>query len=327
MRAWAATLLAVLVASGIIGALIAPESPNTGFKDAASVLAFVSLAAVAIERSIEGVFAAMSGRFGEWWPLSIVRAEFDTFEASTNHVLGPVTQETLAQLATAKQVAQAAGVDVTSVQQLIDGVAREQARLSLQLDDIQKKLPPGSARLVRLGEINTAMATTLHDAHQLSATATTGAQDALREASDLAERASLIIASFGDNPARRIASLLMGASIGMVIAAAIGLNLFAVTLAPPAGTTDIVGLLAGKVGIVLTGIVIGLGSSPTHEVVKSLQAYKEARAGSVAVPTMTTGSAASPQVIDEAAVPGGFGASASAGTTAVYRVSNVRRSS
>jgi hypothetical protein len=327
MRAWAATLLAVLVACGLIGAFIAPEVPNTGFKDAASVLAFVSLAAVAIERSIEGGFSAMSGRFGEWWPLRAVRAEFDTFEASTNRVLGPVTKDTLDQLAAAKQVALAAGADVASIQGLIDGVTREQARLAQQLDDVQKKLPPGSARLARLGEINTAMATTLHDAHQLSAQATTGAQAALREASDLAERASLIISSFGDNPARRMAALLLGASLGMLIAAGIGLNLFAATLAPPAGAADLAGLLAGKVGVVLTGIVIGLGSAPTHEVVKSLQAYKEARSGSVAVPTMTTGSSPSPQVVDEAAIPGGFGASASSGTTAVYRVSNVRRSS
>ena len=327
MRAWAASLLAVVVVSGIIGAAIAPSTPNTGFRDAASVLAFVSLAAVAIERVIEGFFSAISGRFGEWWPLRAVRAEFDTFEASTNAVLGPVTKDTLDELATAKQLAQAAGGDVTSIQQLIDGVAAEQARLSRQLEDVQTKLPPGSARLVRLGEINTAMATTLHDAHQLSAQATTGAQAALRDASDLAERASLIIASFSDNPARRVASLLLGASLGMVIAAAIGLNLFSATLAPPPGATDIVGLLAGKAGIVLTGIVIGLGSSPTHEVVKSLQAYKEARAGSLGVSTMTTGSAATPAVIDEAAIPGGFGASSAAGTTAVYQVRKVRRSS
>jgi len=327
MRAWAIVLLAVLVASGLIGAVVAPATANTGFRDAASVLAFVSLAAVAIERAIEGLFAAMSGRLGEWWPLRIVRAEFDTFEASTNRMLGPITTDTLAQLATAKQVAQAAGQDVTAIQQRIDGVPREQARLSSQLDDVQTKLPPGAARLVRLGEINTAMATTLHDAQQVSVQATTGAQDALREASDLAERASLIIASFADNPARRVASLLLGISIGMLVAAAVGLNLFSATLAPPAGATDISGLLAGKAGIVLTGIVIGLGSSPTHEVVKSLQAYKEARAGSVEVPTMTTSAAVAPQVIDEAAIPGGPGAAVGAGTTAVYRVSNVRRSS
>lgn len=327
MRAWAASLLAVLVVSGLIGAVVAPPTPNAGFKDAASVLAFVSLAAIAIERSIEGCFSLMAGRFGEWWPLRAVRAEFDIFEKATNDVLGPVTRDTLAQLTAAKDLAAAAGEDVTMIGRLIDGVAGEQERLGRQLDDVLRKLPPGSARLARLGEIHTAMSTTLHDAHQLSIGATSGAQSALRDASDLAERASLIIASFGDNPARRVASLLLGASLGMLVAAGIGLNLFSATLAPPAGATDIAGLLGGKVGIVLTGIVIGLGSSPTHEVVKSLQAYKDSRAGSLAVPTMTTGSAAAPQVIDEAAVPGGFGASSAAGTVAVYRSRNVRRSS
>jgi hypothetical protein len=327
MRRWAVSLVVVLVFCALFAVLIAPARPNAGFKDAASVLALISLSAVAIERGIEAFFSAMSGRLGEWWPLRAVRAEFDTFETSTNAVLGDVARMTLDELAAARDLADQTADKVAALQGLIDGIEGERARLHQQLDDVTRKLPPGSARLARLGEIGSSMATTLHDAHGRSMEYTTEGGKALRAASDAAERASLIIASFTDNPARRVASLILGASLGMVLAGALGLNLFVATLAAPDGTTDIVGLLAGKLGFLVTGVVIGLGSSPTHEVVKSLQAYKDARSGAVQVPTLTTGAATSPQVIDEAAGPRGFGASADGGSVAIYRVRGVRRSS
>ncbi|HYO44279.1 MAG TPA: hypothetical protein VES19_13870 [Candidatus Limnocylindrales bacterium] len=327
MRAWAVFLVLFIAACAAAAARIAPDTSNAGFKDAASVLAFVSLTAIAIERLIEGAFSVVSGRLGEWWPLRAVRGEFNAFEAATNDVLGPVTGQTIEQLSAARDLMVAAGQDVTAIQQTMDGVVAQHARLSAQLEDVRSKLPPGSARLGRLGEINAAMATTLHDAHVVGTAATGGAREALRQASEVAERASLIIATFTDNPARRVASLFLGAGLGMVVAAAVGLNLFAATLEPPAGAIDMAGLLAGKIGIVLTGVLIGLGSSPTHEVVKSLQAYKVSRTGSVGVATVSTGAGAGGgAVIDEAAIPG-LAFAPAAGSGAVIRVHSVRRSS
>ena len=81
-------LLVFFAACAAVAWFVAPANANLGFKDSAGVLAFISLAAVAIERCIEGFFGLMAGRFGEWWPLKAVKLEFDTFEARTNDDAG-----------------------------------------------------------------------------------------------------------------------------------------------------------------------------------------------------------------------------------------------
>jgi hypothetical protein len=84
----------------------------------------------------------------------------------------------------------------------------------------------------------------------------------------------------------------------MLVAGFVGLNLFVATLAGPNGQSpDFPTVLAGWLGVVLTGIVIGLGSDPTHEVVKSLQTYKDSRNGGVGVMTVASGSAGAGQVV------------------------------
>jgi hypothetical protein len=180
-----------------------------------------------------------------------------------------------------------------------------------------------------VGEINTAMTTFLHDIHTQSLTYTAGAQGLLATTGEAADRASAIIASFQDNPARRLAALILGASIGVLVAAGVGLNVFAATLVGPDGsTTDLPRLVAGTFGVLLTGVLIGLGSAPTHEVVKSLQTYKDSRTAPSSVTTMVTdmaGFAATgvdPAGGDEAV----FGQGATA-PTAVLRARNVRRTS
>ena len=126
-------LLVVFAACAVIAWFVAPANANQSFKDSAAVLAFISLAAVAIERSIEGFFTLMAGRFGEWWPLKAVKLEFDTFEAKTNETLGPVVRQTIDELTAAKALAGQSRDEVTRIQGLIDQVDAEQRRLSGRL--------------------------------------------------------------------------------------------------------------------------------------------------------------------------------------------------
>jgi hypothetical protein len=307
---------------------MAPTTANVGFKDSASVLAFVSLTAVAIERSIEGFFTLISSRAGQWWPLSVVTSEFDTFEHQTNAVLGDVVTKTLAGLEGAKAAAASNDWKLAEIQRAIDTVTAEHARLSAQLTDVTTKLAKGSSRLARVGEIQTGMSATLHRAHAVATTATSEAQAALEAASDAADRASLIIASFQDNPARRIASFAIGAGLGMLLAGGVGLNRFLATLGAAAAEGGAAQqAIAGTLGIVLTGIVIGLGSAPTHEVVKALQAYKENRMSPAQVATLGGGADAGGAVVPEAIVPEAFGPLPDVGRPIQLRVRNVRRTS
>lgn len=315
------------VVCAVIAGVIAPANVNSGFKDAASVLAFISLAAVTIERIIEGFFSMLAGQLGEWWPLKLVRSEFDRFEAQTNELLGPVVATTLQGLATARDVAGKTKKEIAQIQGLIDHVVAEQTRLSARYEEVTSKLNAGSARLARVSEINTEMARQLQAVHAASGQATASAQALMRDATDIADRASLIIASFQDNPARRIASIVLGASLGMLVAGGVGLNLFVATLVPASGNaSNLPAVLAGALGVVLSGIIIGLGSAPTHEIVKSLQAYRDARTPPDDVSTVTTAgqpteavAAAFPAMLEapQGALQAGFGATS--------RVREVRR--
>jgi len=299
----------VFVACAIAASVVAPASSNQGFADAASVLAFISLAAVAIERLIEGLYTVLSGRLGQWWPLNLVKAEFDVFEDRTEELLGPILAATIDGLDQARSGLAAGSADAMQIQQTMDEVTSQGVRLSAQFADVRAKLVPGSDRLARVGEINAQVTSTLQAAQSAVSTGTEAAQTAMRTASDSAERAALIIASIQDNPARRLASLALGSSLGMLVAGVTGLNLFVATLVgDPATPSALPPIAAGTLGIVLTGIVIGLGSAPTHEIVRSLQAYKDTRTGGELV---LSSAAPSPglvsEVVTEAAIDNGSG--------------------
>lgn len=79
--------------------------------------------------------------------------------------------------------------------------------------------------------------------------------------------ASNFVNSFKDNPARRLYSLLIGALLGMGVAALTGTDLFQAVLHP--------GTAATGFGVAVTGFIVGLRSSPTHEVIRLLQEVKE----------------------------------------------------
>jgi hypothetical protein len=263
---------ALFVAAAIAAAVIAPDKVNPGFTDAAAVLAFVSLAALSIERGIETVYTVLAGPFGEWWPLSIVKKEFDTYEAEADKIFDPILKQTKEALATAKAQTGLTAERIKEIEATINGLDEEQSRLAAQFLDAKTKLAPGSARLQRVSVVTAQMSSTLSEATNVAKDTGAEVRGLLKAATDEADQALLVISAFQDNPARRLASLSMGSTMGMIIAGATGLNLFSAALEGDNPTA-----LAGKAGIVLTGVVIGLGASPTHEIVKALQSYKEGR--------------------------------------------------
>src|SRR5207244_2208268 len=91
------------------------------------------------------------------------------------------------------------------------------------------------------------------------------------------------VATFKDNPGRRLYSVLLGVVIGVLVAAVFGLDLFAaIQSAPVAAGAPAVksGSLFDplpSLGIAVTGLVMGLGSNPTHEVIRAIQEFKKAK--------------------------------------------------
>jgi hypothetical protein len=79
------------------------------------------------------------------------------------------------------------------------------------------------------------------------------------------------LVSFKDNPGRRLISLFLGAIMGVIVAGAFGLDVFKAVLGG-AGQSNMGHIL-------VTGVMVGLGSSPTHEVIRAIQEYKKSRKG------------------------------------------------
>lgn len=114
-------------------------------------------------------------------------------------------------------------------------------------------------------------------------------------------------------------SLAIGATLGVLVCGLMGLNLFLAVLeddtTSPAALQRVAaqesdnedsgcsnnpaGCLDGTAGILLTGIVVGLGSNPTHEVIRALQRRK--RSNTAETPA-TVGRSSSFSVTDNEAI-------------------------
>jgi hypothetical protein len=82
-----------------------------------------------------------------------------------------------------------------------------------------------------------------------------------------------VVATFKDNPGRRLISIYVGAVFGLLVSGMLSLDLFAAALQRPTATIGPSWL--PHLGIVLTGLVMGLGSNPTHEVIRAVQEFKK----------------------------------------------------
>jgi hypothetical protein len=83
------------------------------------------------------------------------------------------------------------------------------------------------------------------------------------------------VATFKDNPARRLISIVIGAILGLVVAGFMRLDIVAAAGGIEFGNNG----LGNGLGVAITGLLVGLGSSPTHEAVRALQKYKESKKG------------------------------------------------
>ena len=272
-------MVAVLVAAIWIVVLTAGDA-NAGFADNAAAVTFVGAVALGIERLLE-VFWLVVGRlqrFGGWWPLDTVRRAADDFETEATKLLGPDgplgdLEELIVQARAAADVgdrqAAATLTRLEEVKRAKDGISSRMDR-ALQLAPGSSRLSLVSRLVAEAGEFversTVSTGKSLESARSQLAVARAGMQEALD-----------VIDAFQDNPARRLASLILGSIIGLGVAGATSLNLFTATLAGDAG------LLGGSAGVALTGIILGFGAGPTHEVVKALQRYKERKEPSTVI--------------------------------------------
>jgi hypothetical protein len=276
-----------LVAAILIGALVAPSEPNSGFVSAAAVLTFVTAAAVGIERIVEGFFAFVdrASNWGGWWPLKQVTNSILAFEKNTKKLLEEPLAAAIHDLNAMKDAAKTADKITDEGVKTIEANIKTYERTRIQLHDrlgSLEKLAPGSPRFDRANEVSVAATATLDEiAKDTARLAQTLKDDVTRTADALTgacNEATDVVTAFSDNPARKVLSLILGSVLGIAIASFMGLNLFLAIVddpdsQPAGGACDdqAAACLDGKAGVVVTGVIIGLGANPTHEVIAALR--------------------------------------------------------
>lgn len=234
---------------------------------AAAILALVSALSVGIERVLEGFWTLVDTLSSNPKNIFYVDAKaLETFAKHFDAVVRPPLEKARTALATVDAGAVKVKADKPKVQAKVDDLltqvnavmANQQSPKAWPaLGDLQAGLQ-GVSNMLNSGKVQT----------DLQA-AVTGV-DAL----------SNLGSSLAQNPGRKLLSLLAGSVMGLGATWVLGLDAIHAAL----GTKPLSFVLGSPAtwpwGMVFTGLVVGLGSNPTHELIGALQAYKQNAQGS-----------------------------------------------
>jgi hypothetical protein len=240
---------------------------NAGFKDGTAVVALASAVALGIERVIETVWTVVSFVGGGWWPMNIVRRQVDTMVDQLNGALTPVYDQSEVAI---RRLQTAGTWNENEVQAALGELRGMRARVQ----ELQR-LAPDNQRAQLIGSAALQGINLLNQRYPEVDKGTKIATQAIAGLTDF-------VGTFKDNPARRLISLYLGVVIGLAVSGVLGLDLFQAVLLG-SGTTAGTFALFGPgepfhLGVAATGVVLGLGANPTHEVIRLLQEIKKSSA-------------------------------------------------
>jgi hypothetical protein len=244
-------------------------------------------ASVAIERVIEAFWTVMSRWKSSWWPLSVVADEVAKIVDGTESAVGDTFDKALTSLTQAKAMGRITAETLAAAERDLPRRKSEYAGRMAQL----KRLAPDNQRVQLIASSSLQAVADIEKRYLAFA-------PALRRDLGIANQAITgladFTASFKDNPGKRIWSIVLGAFLGLIAAGVLTLDVFEATnpLNAPSPQAVTIGWftltngLFAFVGVALTGLLIGLGSNPTHEVIAFLkEAKKDRQAANNPAPT------------------------------------------
>lgn len=246
----------------ILAAVIARTAPSVAVDatSAALVLGFIGATAVAIERTIEvGWILVGLLRLNPAWPLAGVGANI---QAAVDELDGALADLN------------------TSVQEEMARLVQAGDRTVSQLDDVGQKLASLTAYLQQARAV--ASASPVQQASQIADTAAAVVAELERQYPEVRVRAAQVnqviagvsnfVATFKNNPGRQLLSIGVGILLGLLIAWPLGLDVVQAALGYNPSPGELPYLT-----VAFTGVLMGIGSNPTHEVIRALQEYKNSR--------------------------------------------------
>ena len=277
-RATVVLVLILLVVSGCVAQF--GGTPNVGFASAAAVLTVVTLVAVGIERVIEigWTIVGQMSHLGAWWPADEVTNRGKKLEGELNDQLSELVKQFDSSLVDGGKLIDEAEDKADDASKWIVGAMR-------QFEYLQKQAP-GSQR------VNMIAANAQSALNQANlALSKPGLDKTLKTADQAIDSLLEFVATFKENPARRLISLYAGMLLGLVVAFILRLDVFCaasgadscivhgLALNPPLAIWKLSPITAflPTWSIALTGLLIGLGSNPTHEVIRYIQESKKSQ--------------------------------------------------
>jgi len=254
----------VAVAGTVVVAAISPD-PNVTPESAAGVLALVTAGAVAIERLLEGIWTLV-GLKKSWWPMSTIKESVDDFTAGID-----------------KQLTN----DFANIEGFVNELKNAGKLTATRLNDIQADID--HLRTTTVDNLTTlAQNAPANQRLQYAAASADRALNYLESKYPELQSAAFVtgrsldiaadfVATFKDNPGRRLISICAGAILGLIAAWALGLDAFQAAYQAPPDEVSGSASPQWQWGIALTGLLMGLGSNPTHEVIKLVQEVKKSR--------------------------------------------------
>jgi hypothetical protein len=250
-------LLVLLIGVALIRVSVPDEAGS------AAILAMVTAGAVAIERALESFWTIVgSSRLGNWWPLRPIGERLNRYVDQLNEPLNDFYERAQERAGDASEASESIQPWLEDADHYLEELERNIRRL--------QQLAPGDteARAIAAGASRAVVGLEKHYP---------GLQAVATNANRALAGVNEFVQTFEDNPARRLMSLYAGAVLGLVAAGVLGLDAIqAVFGGVPSGR------LAGKVyavlpgiGAAVTGLAMGAGATPTHELIRTLQEAKE----------------------------------------------------
>ena len=258
--------LALLVARGSKAGVF-PEPTDLSAGASAAMLALVGAAAIGIERIIEMLWTTLGQTTSnQRWPLNVVGAEVSRLVSDMNEDLKPFLQKVQEGIDEAGGAAEAATERLRAARETVDDITSRISELRALAPENPRTREAAAAASRGIGFLEGAFPELQRHAQRFN--------EAVGEADELLNQVN-------DNPARRLISILVGSFLGLLVAGILGLDLIGAALGENpwgiGGNQPWWDNAFPNLGAAVTGLVMGLGATPTHELIKTLQETKKNR--------------------------------------------------
>jgi hypothetical protein len=245
-----------IVAEILVILLVLGNVTSSAVAQGALVVALTS-AALGVERVLELGWTAVGLLGGTWWPVVKVTPNINGLVDQVNTYLKPFLQTATTLISNAHDAGKITDAQAKEANAALAEITQSLNNIKNGVSDagLQVHVGTASARVEDLRKV------------------VDGLDDMAVVAQQALDILNGVVDSFKENPAKRLISIYAGVILGLIITAVLRVDVFQVL--PDGAVAGSGAAQASALGIIVSGVIVGLGSTPTHEVIKLIQGAKD----------------------------------------------------